>query len=159
MKTVVNAAARWGAAIGLIVLLVLAGAKNKLSNADFGEVSEAVTGSADLTAVVLSDERHVRRYYGLDAADFEGLVLYAPASNMDAEELLLVKLRDPAQAESVKAAAERRIEAQKKSFDGYGVEQYALLTDHCVLEVRGNWVLFVVHPDAASIRRAFLQAL
>ena len=60
---------------------------------------------------------------------------------------------------SVKAAIEARLETQKASFDGYGIEQYDMLTNNAVVEVRGNFVLFVVNAASAQAREAFLGAL
>ena len=80
-------------------------------------------------------------------------------ANMEAEELLLLKLRDTSQQEAVRAAVEARLETQKTSFDGYGLEQYDLLTNHSILDIRGNYVLFVVHKDAAAVQQAFRGAL
>ena len=61
--------------------------------------------------------------------------------------------------EKIRAAVEARLETQKTSFDGYGLEQYDLLTNHSILDIRGNYVLFVVHKDAAAVQQAFRGAL
>ncbi|MGM9554277.1 MAG: DUF4358 domain-containing protein [Faecousia sp.] len=106
-----------------------------------------------------ADERMLRRLYGLNPSDYAEIVLYYPASNMGVEELLLVKLNDTAQAETVEAAIAARLAAQKQSFDGYGVEQTALLNNNAVTEVRGNYILFAVGVNAQAIRQAFLDAL
>ena len=106
-----------------------------------------------------ADERMLRRLYGLNPSDYAEIVLYYPASNMGVEELLLVKLNDTAQAETVEAAIAARLAAQKQSFDGYGVEQTALLNNNAVTEVRGRYILFAVGVNAQAIRQAFLDAL
>lgn len=106
-----------------------------------------------------ADGRMLRRLYGLNPSDYAEVVLYYPASNMGVEELLLVKLNDTAQTETVEAAIEARLAAQKQSFDGYGVEQTALLNNNAVTEVRGRYILFAVGVNAQAIRQAFLNAL
>ena len=85
-----------------------------------------------------ADGRMLRRLYGLNPSDYAEVVLYYPASNMGVEELLLVKLNDTAQTETVEAAIGARLGAQKQSFDGYGIEQTALLNNNAVTEVRGR---------------------
>ena len=77
---------------------------------------------------------------------------------MDAEELLIVKLKDTSQAEAVETAINKRLETQKNSFEGYGIEQYDLLEKH-VLDVQGNYILYVVHTDAAKADQAFRDSL
>ena len=106
-----------------------------------------------------ADGRMLRRLYGLNPSDYAEVVLYYPASNMGVEELLLVKLNDTAQTETVEAAIEARLGAQKQSFDGYGIEQTALLNNNAVMEVRGRYILFAVGVNAQAIRQAFLNAL
>lgn len=131
---------------------------NRESNADFSTVQEAVLSAADLTPMAEGDNQTIKRLYGLSASDFEGIMLYYPTTNMGAEELLLIKLKDVSQQEDVKSAIESRIETQKKSFDGYGVDQYAML-EKAVIEAQGNYVLLVVAADPAPVRKAFLGAL
>lgn len=106
-----------------------------------------------------ADGRMLRRLYGLNPSDYAEVVLYYPASNMGVEELLLVKLNDTAQTGTVEAAIEARLTAQKQSFDGYGVDQTALLNNNAVTEVRGRYILFSVGVNAQAIRQAFLNAL
>ena len=45
------------------------------------------------------------------------------------------------------------------SFEGYGVEQFELLTNNAVIEVRGNFILFIVNADSAEAQKAFLKAI
>lgn len=104
------------------------------------------------------DNQAIKRLYGLSASDYENILLYYPTTNMGAEELLLIQLKDISQQQAVKSAIESRLDTQKKSFDGYGVDQYAML-EKAVVEVQGNYILLVVAADPAPVRKAFLGAL
>ena len=77
---------------------------------------------------------------------------------MNAEELLVIKLQDSSQADSVTQAINSRLETQMNSFEGYGVEQYDMLENH-VLDVQGNFILYIVHPDAEKADQAFRSSL
>ena len=150
---------RWAAVIaGLVILLVLFGG-NSVSGADPREVAEAVTSAIDMENMQLADNQMVKRFYGLDPADYEGCILYYPNTNMMAEEVLIVKLKDISQQQTVSDAIEARLQTQKNTFEGYGVEQFDLLTNHAVVELRGNYVLFVVSDHAEAARKAFRGAL
>ena len=150
---------RWAAVIaGLVILLVLFGG-NSVSGADPQEVAQAVTDVIDMENMQLADNQMVKRFYGLDPADYEGCVLYYPNTNMMAEEVLIVKLKDISQQQTVSDAVEARLQTQKNTFEGYGVEQFDLLTNHAVVELRGNYVLFVVSDHAEAARKAFRGAL
>ena len=71
----------------------------------------------------------------------------------------MVKLQDVAQQQAVLDAAQSRLDTQKNTFEGYGVEQFDLLTNHSVLEARGNFVLFVVSSQCDAAHDAFTDAL
>ena len=158
-RTTLFAALRWSAALLALVLVILLCAGSGTSDADPAEVFAAVTAQLEGSEMQDADNQMVKRLYGLAPADYEGLFLRYPTTNMGAQEVLVVKLRDPAQADAVRAAVEKRLDTQKTSFDGYGVEQYDLLTNHSILEVQGNYVLFVVHKDADKALEAFRKAL
>ena len=132
---------------------------NTVSNADIADVEAAVTAEINMTNMLSGDNKMIKRFYGLDPAQFESIVLYYPTTNMMAEELLIVKLSNMGQQEAVRAAVEARIATQKTTFEGYGVEQFEMLSNNAVVEVRGNYILFVVNANSAAAQKAFLGAI
>ena len=151
--------ARWLAvALALVYLFSMFGG-NTASSAKAEDVTAAVTDVLDMSNMVQAENQMIKRLYGIDPASFESCILYYPTTNMGAEELLIVKLSDMSQQDSVRAAAEKRLATQKTTFEGYGVEQFDMLTNASVIEVRGNYVLFVVNSAFAEARKAFLGAL
>ena len=159
IKTGIFEISRWTAVVLALICLLTMFGSNKISNADSAEVEPAVVAELDMSAMVKADNQMVKRLYGLDPAAFESCILYYPNTNMMAEELLILKLSDTAQQQSVRAAIEARVETQKTTFDGYGVEQFALLTENCIIDIRGNFVLFVVNADCDAAQKAFAGAL
>lgn len=150
--------AKWLLVAALAVFLWLLLGANRVSRADFSTVSQAVCDAADLTPMAQGDSQMLMRLYGLSAGDYEDMTLYCPTTNMGAEELLVLRLKDPSQGDAVQSALEHRVETQKHSFEGYGVDQFAML-EQAVITVQGNYVLFVVARDPDPVRRAFLDAL
>jgi hypothetical protein len=130
----------------------------KVSSAAYEDVEKAVTSQVDLQLMLPAENRMIKRLYGLSAGDYEGITLYYPTTNMGAEELLLVKLSDTSQSEAVENAIKNRLAAQKKSFDGYGEAQTALL-NASVIDVQGNYILFIVAENAQAIDEAFQASL
>ena len=150
---------RWLAvALALVYLFSMFGG-NTASSAKAEDVTAAVTDVLDMSNMVQAENQMIKRLYGIDPASYESCILYYPTTNMGAEELLIVKLSDMSQQDSVRAAAEKRLATQKTTFEGYGVEQFDLLTNHSILEVRGNYILFVVHNSCDDALKAFLKAL
>ena len=159
MKISAYEIARWAAVLAALVMLISMFGGNTASSADAADVAAAVVETIDMTNMVLAENQMIKRLYGLDPAAFESCILYYPTTNMMAEELLIVKLSDMSQQESVRAAIEARLATQKTTFEGYGVEQFDMLKNDSVIEIRGNYVLFVVNPACADARKAFLGAL
>lgn len=139
-----------------IIILQLGG---KASNAAVEDVEAAVTGTVSTEAVEKSTDRMVKKFYGLSAENYESAVFYAPKSNMTAQELLIVKLADTSQAEAVAEAIEERRKTQMNIFEGYAPEQYDMLENHYILDVRGNYILYIVHEDAQAADKAFKASL
>ena len=148
--------------IALVVLLlgfiVFDMRRDPISNAQIDTVEKAVVSVSDFKDASPSENRMVKRFYGLNPKDYEGAILYAPSDNMDAKELFLIKLTDVSQSDAVQDAIEERLDTQKKSFEGYGAEQTKLLNDH-VLEVKGNYILYYVGGNTSKVRHAFLDSL
>ena len=142
----------------LLIFMIVLQVGNRSSNASLESVSQEVLGAADQEGMQESNNRMFQKFYGLDAQDYEGVTLYSPVSNMDAQELLIVKLKDSSQAEAVTEAINSRLETQMNSFEGYGIEQYAMLEDH-ILDVQGNFILYVVNPNAQAADEAFRNSL
>lgn len=159
LKKMIFEFARWVVVLLAVLSLAVKFSGDPISDADPNAVREAVTAQLDMTQMTEGDNQMVKRLYGLDPAAFDSCVLYYPASNMNAEELLIIKLADTDQQDQVRAAIETRLENQKKTFDGYGVEQYDLLTNSAVVEIRGNWVLLAVNAESQAALQAFLGAL
>jgi hypothetical protein len=151
--------ARWGCVLLALILLTVMFGGNSPSSANAEHVAAAVTETIDMTNMLKAENQMVKRLYGLDPAAFESCILYYPTTNMMAEEVLIVKLSDMSQQDMVRAAAEKRLATQKTTFEGYGVEQFDLLSNHSIIEVRGNYVLFVVNENCDAALKAFRKAL
>ena len=150
---------RWVVVAAAVIFLITMFSQNRISTAAPETVLEAVTSKLDMSEMQEANNRMIKRLYGLTPDDYESCVLYYPTTNMGAEELLIVKLSDMSQQDEVRIAVEKRLDTQKTSFDGYGVNQYDMLTKNSVIEIRGNYILFVVHPASAAAAQAFLNAL
>ena len=142
--------------LSFVLLQAMAG--GTASPAPFDAVSEAVLGAAEMENMTLGDNQMIRRLYGLDPGDYEGVLLYYPSTNMGTDEIFLVKLSDLGQQETVKKAMEQRLQSQMDVFEGYAPAQYAAL-EQGIVEVRGNYLLLLVAEDAGPVRHAFLDAL
>lgn len=158
-KSLIYEIARWAAVAAAVVSLFIMFGGNTASSAQPEAVAAAVTETVDMSNMTLAENQMVKRLYGLDPSSFDGCILYYPTTNMMAEELLIIKLSDMSQQETVRAAIEARLQTQKNTFEGYGVEQFDMLTNNSIIEIRGNFVLFVVNSNCDAALKAFKGAL
>lgn len=127
------------------------------SSTPFDTMKAAVCSAARLDRMQEADNQMIRRLYGLDPKDYEGVALFYPSTNMGAEELLLVKLADADQMKTVSAAIDARLATQLNTFEGYGAEQTEMLKKS-VKELRAGYVLFTSDTDPGAVLRAFDKA-
>ena len=104
------------------------------------------------------DSKSLKRFYKLNANDYDGFILYTPQSTMDVNEVLIVKVKDKSQIESLEDSIDSRINYQLESFSGYGPEQCALVNDY-ELKTKGEFVIFAVSENANQIKEAFLDSI
>ena len=99
-----------------------------------------------------------KRIFGLNAEDYEGVEYFKPVSQMDVEELLIVKLKDGQDSADLQDSVKERVSSQLDAFDGYGAAQCALLNKY-ILKVKGNVLFYCVSPDAGDYYSKFKKAL
>lgn len=147
-----------GLVILLLVFIIFDMRKDSISQARIESVTKHVVKAAKFQGIEPAENRMIKRFYGLNPQDYAGVVLYAPADNMDVHELLIVKLKDTSQKDMVEDAIEERLDTQLTSFEGYGAEQTALLKKH-VLVSKGNYVFYMVGENVDNARKAFVDNL
>lgn len=145
--------------IGMLVLYVAILLLRKgESDTPFAEMKQAVETSLDGSGMQEADHKMFRRNYQLNANDYDGVMLWFQEGTMEVDEVLLVKLKSEEQSDAVVEAIEARRDSRKESFQGYGASQTKLIEDS-IIDVRGNYILFVIKEDAEKIDRAFQKAL
>ena len=144
------------ALIGAVVFFVfLKQADNKVP---FSTVKANLTSAVSSDRMEISTARFLKKYYGLNADDYDGVLLYAPVTNMDAEELLLIKCKDTSQAEAVRDAMLKRQQTKETTFEGYAPEQYELCQNY-ILDEQGTYLLLIISPAAEEIDTVFQDSL
>lgn len=143
------------ALIGYVVLLVSGEGSNTVS---VDTIETNITNAVSVKGMKKGTAQDLKKYYGLNAGDYDGTMLYIPDDVMSVNEILVVRVKDESQVESVETAAEERLAAQKESFEGYGVEQTRLLRS-AIEESKGYYVLLAVSKDADSIEAAFKKSI
>lgn len=144
--------------VAILCFILYLQSSGRISDASIDDVSAAVTATTDLSTMKKGDNTMVKRLYGIDPNEYDGAVLYYPNSSAVANELLVIKLANIDQQDATKAAIQARLDTETKTFNGYGVGQYEML-QNAVIDVSGNYVLFVVSTNPKEADAAFKSAL
>lgn len=145
--------------VGYLVILMLYASGSKRT---FSEVSKAVSSVLDSKELVQMDDQMLKRNYGLNSADYKGVLYYSSPSSISAAEVLVIQVKNDAQIENVtNAIAQRkaqRIAQRIEDFDSYLPEQVKLLEDSQE-SIRGRYIFFAVSSKASEYRSAFDKSL
>ena len=139
--------------VGYLVILMLYASGSKRA---FSEVSKALSSVLDSKELVQMDDQMLKRNYGLNSADYKGVLYYSSPSSISAAEVLVIQVKNDAQIENVTNAIARR-KAQRIE-DSYLPEQVKLLEDSQE-SIRGRYIFFAVSSKASEYRSAFDKSL
>ena len=142
----------------IIVYIVLLMIYTSGSTKSYETIHKSLTKVLDIKEMKEVDGQGLKRYYGLNSADYDGVMLYTSQSSMSAEEILLIKVKDEGQMNRVKEAVGERMANRKNDFDGYAPEQVQLL-EQSQLSVRGKFLFLAVAPKAEAYKETFMKSL
>ena len=138
----------------LIMLMVYASGSKRA----FSEVEKAVSSVLNSDELTKMDERMLKKNFGLNSADYQGVMYYASPSSVSAAEVLLIQVKNESQTDAVTDSIEKRKAQRMEDFEGYLPEEVKLLED-AQLSVRGKYIFYAVSSDASKYRNTFDKSL
>lgn len=142
----------------LLVYVVLLLTYTSGSTKAFDEVAGSMEAGLDTEHLEKQNAQELKWYYGLNSADYEGVLLYTSKDRISAEEVLMVKAKNDRQVQELKDAVQNRLENRKESFENMAPEQIKVLDKAQVL-VRGRYVCLVVSENAKTYVDLFTSSL
>ncbi|NGP57411.1 DUF4358 domain-containing protein [Paenibacillus thiaminolyticus] len=142
-----------------VVIGALAGCSGKQDGEELSAaaVAERIQRAVNLDEMKQGDRKKLHKLYHIEADEVEDFMLYTAASNVKADELAIIKVKDADQAERLKQNILQRIDAQTVKFKDYRPDEYFLIEKH-VLKTKGRFVFFAVSKEAAKMEAAFDSA-
>ncbi|CAI8722744.1 DUF4358 domain-containing protein [Brevibacillus sp. IT-7CA2] len=122
------------------------------------EVGERIQQTVSFQDMKQGDLEKLQKLYQIEAGKVEDFILYTASSNVKADELAVIKVKDASDTENVKVNIQQRIEAQSIKLKDYRPEEYFLIEKH-VLKTKGQFVLFAVSKEVDQIESVFDEAL
>lgn len=142
----------------LVVYIVLILLYSSGSTKAFDKVSASFESEMSSETLKKQSTQAVKRYYGLNSADFEGVLLYTSKDSISAEEILMVKTKTDRQIQMLRDAIWNRLESRKDSFENIAPDQLPVL-DKAQILVRGRYVFLVVSQEAQKYSTLFTNSL
>lgn len=140
--------------LAVVVLVCFIGAYQfvKVKDVNFTVLPENISNKIDSEDLERGDALTLRKLYNINNGEYDEFVLFAPKSNMVADEILVIKCK-PKQIDSVMAKIQKRIDDQSNSFKNYAPAQYGIISSS-ELKKKGDYIFFVSAKNIGAINKA-----
>lgn len=142
----------------IVLFVVLLMLFNSGSSKPFEEISQPLEKVLDKEVLQEQDAAAFKRNFGLNAADYSGVMYYSSEFSISAEEVLLIRVKSEDQIQDVVDAIDNRLESRKNDFEGYAPEQVKMLED-AQQSIRGKYIFLAVSSDAEKYLKEFSDSL
>lgn len=132
--------------------------KDNTADKSVSEIAKQLEKGKNVNTLVKGDANSLKRYYNLNANDYDGFALWTSENPMDVDEMIVIKAKSDEQVDDLEESIETRIKTQKQNFEGYGAEQTALLGES-IVDVKGKYIFFAVSQNASSWETIFLKSI
>ena len=123
-----------------------------VKTADMAKIKSDLEKTINLDCVNVGDEKTLKNLYYINKNDIEDFISYAPKSNMEVEEILVLKTKEGTDISEIKSKINKRLEKQGESFKNYRPEKYNII-ENAVLEEEGQYLIFIVSENASAIKK------
>lgn len=144
--------------LSILIIAIVSGCSKPAGQAvktpEVSQIEERVMKNIDTTDMIKLDDKKLERVYGIKADEIEGFFIYVSTSNVKADEIAVIKVKDSNEIENIKSKIADRLVQLGTSFKDYLPEQYSLIEKR-TLEVKGNYIFLVVSKNGAEIKKSF----
>ncbi|MGN4931471.1 DUF4358 domain-containing protein [Bacillus cereus group sp. MYBK14-1] len=134
------------------------GKKDNVNSLSATEIGEKIKHVTNLEKMKEGDSKKLQKLYNINTDEVESFVLYTAPTNIKADEIAVIKVKDVKNVEGIKKKISNRIEKQSKSFKDYLPDEYFLIEKH-VLKTKDNYILFAISKDADKVEKTFDKLL
>lgn len=142
----------------IVIIMNLIGCTSYLQDVDISEVCEYILSEESMDKYSKGDSKDLKRFYGLNSNDYEDYEVYLPSSNMEVDELLIIKTKEEDQIDIVEEAIETRVNKQIESFSGYAPEQSAILEEHEIW-IGGSYIFLSIGENAEELKKNLKEVI
>lgn len=143
---------------GIFVICILFGCsplkKAEVKNPTVNDIKVKIKDSVDISTMKEADAAKLKKLYNISSDEVEEFVLLTAPSNIKADEIAIIKLKDSKSISDIKDKISKRIDAQATRFKDYLPDEYFIIQKN-IVKVKGNYILFVISKDEVKISDIF----
>ena len=102
--------------------------------------------------VEVGDKKRLSNLYYINENEVEDFVSYTPRTNMDVEEVLVLKVNENKNVSEIKEKINKRLQKQGESFKNYRPEKYKVIED-AILEQEGQYLIFIESENSSAVKK------
>lgn len=133
----------------LICFIFLVSREDTYSDKTVEDVVNAVSVHINIEDLKFYEKNKIKEEFGIDFQNIDSCAYYASDSVMNVEELLVIKLKEGAKADTLTESIEQRVKDKQVLFEGYAPEQSALLKDYILIYEKG-FIFYAVCDEWAD---------
>lgn len=133
----------------LVCFIFFVSREEPYSDKSVKDVVEAVSVEINLEDLKSYKKNKIQEEFGIELQDVDSCAYYASDSVMNVTELLVIKLKEGAKADSITEKIENRVKDKQVLFEGYAPEQSALLKKYILIYQKG-FIFYAVCDEWAD---------
>lgn len=142
----------------LVCFIFFISREDTVSDKTVQEVAEAVSMELNIDDLSSFKKNKIKKEFDIDFDGIDSYVYYASDSVMNVQELMVIKLKEGAKADSITEKIEKRVKDKQVLFEGYAPEQSALLKNY-VLSVSHGFIFYAVGEEATDALILFIETI
>ncbi|MEK3745797.1 DUF4358 domain-containing protein [Brevibacillus sp. FSL K6-0770] len=155
-------ARKWLAALFACAALVMAtagcsDAEREEAAPTIEEIAEHISQAVNVSELKQGDAAKLQKLYHIAPEEIEGFMLLTSQSNVRADEILVLQVKDAADLGAIKENVQKRIKAQLVKFSDYRPDEATLVEEH-VWKTKDRFALFAVSRESGQVEQAFEEA-
>ena len=133
----------------LIFFIFFVSLEEPYSDKSVKDVVDAVSAEINIEDLKSYKKNKIKEEFGIEFQNVDSCAYYASDSVMNVEELLVIKLKEGAKADSITEKIENRVKDKQVLFEGYAPEQSALLKNYILIYQKG-FIFYAVCDEWAD---------
>lgn len=148
-----------GIVLACLVLFVVMNIKvPSISNVPFDTVWKKAVDTIQLEGYSTMSNQEIKRFLNLNPQEYKNIRFLRIDDPMQADEMVIVEFQSTDQSKDFEEKVKAHMDSQNQIYDGYAPEE-AKLVKKGIVDVKGNYALYVVGPDAKKIEKQFESGL